>query len=161
MFIALFGVAIRIHVHQLLRKKIKIDIVNSLVILLWALGAYYAIQYYSSSELQRQIYFDQIVAGNFPEAFVNLNNLFMGLMSIYFIDIAVTIFRKDKAESKTFSNLFIQSKRYAQKFWRMIVSIYIVIMIAELFISVKGAEYGAIPIGLNIIFFFILVNLKH
>ncbi len=159
-FISTFGIFVRWHIYTLLKLKIKFDWLYAISVAFILFGAYRWIEFSQLTTIEQNNYFADINAGNFPEDFIQINGLFLAIMGIYFVETGVQVFKKPKNQDKTYHNLFAKSVKYVRNFWITIIGIYVVVVIAYLFLPDKIVEYAFIPIGINITYFFLVLHLK-
>jgi AraC-like DNA-binding protein len=159
-FISYFGVLVRLHIYTLLKLKIKFDWIYALTIAFNGLMIYRWIGFAQLSNTEQSDYFAGILSGNFPSDFAQVNTVFLLVMGIYFIETGIIVFRKPKNQDQAYRNLFSKSVKYVRNFWIMIIGIYVIVIIASLFLSEKIVEYAFIPIGMNVTYFYLVLHLK-
>lgn len=159
-FISTFGIFVRWHIYTLLKLKIKFDWLYVLSVGFILYASYRWIIFSQLASVEQANYFADIISGNFPEDFIQINGLFLVIMGIYFVETGIQVFKKPKNQDKTYRNLFAKSVKYVRNFWLTIIGIYVVVVIASLFLPDKIVEYAFIPIGINVTYFFLVLHLK-
>ncbi len=160
-FISMFPVFFRAHIYSLLRIKTKSLLLHIVLLVFWGFSVYYMVVFYLKNPTDQNVYFQQIVSGDFPESFVRLNQLFLLLILTYFTEAGFKVFKRLDYKKSSLSNLFVQVRKYTQQFWSMMIFNYVVVLIFSLFVSEKNVEYAVIPMCMNVVFFFILLNLRN
>jgi len=159
---AMFGLFFKIHIDLLLKQKWnKFHICNSFNYAYLGFIIVVTISFYLKNNLERTAYFKQLLIGDFPLSFELLNLIFMLIQLIYFIDTGITVLKKEKRLDQTYSNLFIERRRYALRFWLIIIGLYIGVSIAYLFIPAFITEYIILPIAINIVYLYIFTHVHN
>lgn len=159
-FIPLFAPFFRAHVITLLRQKSRFSFIHIAIGFMWIFSIVQALKFYQLDHINQTIYFEGIVSGDFPEGFKLLNNIFLLVVFVYFIDSGIAAFRKPENKEKNLENLFHQSAKYSRNFWLLLLANYVIVVLFSFFVSMKTIEYCVTPICMNILFFFIIMNLK-
>ena len=159
--VGMFPLFLRAHIYTLIGKPVRMDWVNSSIFILWGVSIYFWILFLGWDESTKDNFFDSIVFREFPEGMTVLNALFMLINGGFFIDAGIAVFRRPKNENAIYGNPFVQAVKYARNLWVLNLSVYFLVSFMGVFLEEFLVEYMCIPIGLAVVYFFVVISLKR
>lgn len=155
----LFCIFLKAHINQILNKKSSFRSVTDIACYVSILYPSVIVIYFSFQPEQDVVYFLEGMMNNKPPIQFQISNvIFYSSQLISFIDIGVLVFKKANKNNLIVFNLERESIRYSRRLLLYIVTVYSLCMIPY-FLDVEYlAEYLFLPLGMNLLYMYILFN---
>lgn len=155
----LFCIFLKAHINHILNKKSSFRSVTDIACYVSILYPSVIVIYFSFQPDHEVVQFLEDMMSNKPPIQFQISNaIFYVSQLISFIDIGIIIFKKGDKKNLILFNLERESIRYSRRLFLFIIAVYSLCMIPYLFSLEYLAEYLFLPLGMNLLYMYILFN---
>jgi AraC-like DNA-binding protein len=155
----LFCIFLKAHINHILNKKVTFRSVTDIACYVAILSpSIIAINFSFQPEQEVLKFLQGMVDNKPPFEFQVYNTVFYTSQLISFIDIAIVVFKKGDKKNLNLFNIERESIRYSRRLLIFIIIVYSLCVLPYIFGMEYLAEYLFLPLGMNLLYMYILFN---